>query len=111
MKMRIAVAGLLVLGAASAGLVLAQQGGFNPQRVAREALSEPFVGMTRGGEIERGLLEIEPTGVSTRPVVDAARDFIGALSEERRAKTLFPADDPEWRNWPISTAFGVRVCR
>src|SRR5215207_8840362 len=42
---------------------------------------------------------IRSTGVSTESVRMAASAFIAALTEEQRAKTLFPVDDLEWRKW------------
>ncbi|MFG0295884.1 MAG: DUF3500 domain-containing protein [Maioricimonas sp. JB045] len=63
------------------------------------ALAEPFRGVAAGGEIEKGLFKIESTGVSTRPVVEAADAFLAGLSDEQRKKTLFPVDDLEWRKW------------
>ena len=66
---------------------------------AREALSQPFTGITSNGSLRSGLYEIKKTGVSTAPVRDAARDLLASLSKDQRKKILFPADDPEWRNW------------
>ncbi len=67
---------------------------------ARQALAEPFVGMTLGGaEIEEGLFEVAPTGVSTEPMRQAALAFIAALDSEQRERLQFAVDDDEWRNW------------
>ena len=63
------------------------------------SLAEPFRGITSGGKIERGLFKIESTGVSTQPVVDAAKSFLKKLSDEQALKTMFPVDDIEWRSW------------
>ena len=95
----------MTAGAVCFGLALltscafAQQGGFDPERMAREALAEPFVGITTGGTPEEGLFAIGGTGVSTAPVIEAADAFIASLSEAQRERTLFPVDDPEWRTW------------
>lgn len=62
-------------------------------------LAEPFKGITTNGEDQKGLFKIQSTGVSTEPVRRAAVAFLNALSEEQRAKTTFPVDDPEWRKW------------
>ncbi len=79
--------------------ILAQppRGGFAER--ARAALAEPFVGITVAGETETGLFSIEPTGVSTANVRQAADEFVASLSETQRERTLFPVDDTEWRNW------------
>jgi hypothetical protein len=66
---------------------------------ARQPLSEPFRGVTTNGQIVPGLFPIRATGVSTAPMREAASAFLGALSPELRAKTAFPADSDEWRDW------------
>ncbi len=63
------------------------------------SLEEPFRGIAAGGEIEKGLFKIESTGVSTQPVVDAAKKLIDGLTDDQRKRTLFPVDDKEWRTW------------
>ena len=67
---------------------------------ARDALAEPFVGMTLGGSPpEQGLFGIESTGVSTEPVRQAALAVIDVLDAEQRQRLAFAVDDDEWRNW------------
>lgn len=87
--------GLLLLG----GLIsfaVAQRGG---PRGNPAASLEPFRGIAAGGKIEKGLFKIESTGVSTQPVVDAAKKLIDGLTDEQRKRTLYPVDDKEWRQW------------
>ena len=60
---------------------------------------EPFKGVTTGGEIMPGLFSIRSTGVSTKPVREAADRFLAALTGEQKAKTTFAQDDDEWRRW------------
>lgn len=72
-----------------------------------KGLAEPFVGLTRNGAPEKGLFPIRQTGVSTAPVKKAAEAFIATLSAEEKKKTLFAADDPEWRKW-MNPHFYVR---
>ena len=72
-----------------------------------KGLAEPFVGITRNGTPETGLFPIRATGVSTAPVKKAAEAFIATLSAEEKKKTLFAADDPEWRKW-MNQHFYVR---
>jgi hypothetical protein len=55
--------------------------------------------VTTDGTVRPGLFEIRSTGVSTAPVVDAARQFLAALTPEQRSGTTFPVDDTEWRRW------------
>jgi len=90
----------LALATAVAGAAaLAQPGGFGGFGRGGQALSQPFVGLTADGGIETGLFELEPTGVGTADVRAAAERFLASLSDEQRARTLFPVDDTEWRNW------------
>ena len=80
-----------------ASLAIAQQRG---RRGSREAsLAEPFRGVAAGGAVEAGLFPIRSTGVTTEPVVRAARAFLEGLSSDQRAGTVFPVDDLEWRRW------------
>lgn len=65
----------------------------------KQAIAEPFVGVTADGKVEKGLYSIQSTGVSTAEVKEAADAFIKALTDEQRKKTLFPVDDNEWRRW------------
>jgi len=90
----------ILAAAAAAAAVLAQPAGNPFFDRAREALAEPFVGMTLGGASpEQGLFRIEPTGVSTEPMRQAALALIAALDDAERERLLFPVDDDEWRNW------------
>ena len=73
-------------------------------------IREPFLGVTADGEIEPGLFRVEATGVSTKPIRDAAARFLASLTPEQRGRTLFAVDDSEWRRWAnvhISTRQGV----
>ena len=63
------------------------------------AVLDPFVGVTTDGTVRPGLFTIRSTGVSTRPVMDAALRFLEALSPEQRRATAFSADAEEWRRW------------
>jgi hypothetical protein len=77
-------------------------------RAAEErGLAEAFKGITTNGELVKGLFPVRSTGVSTEPVRVAADKFLAALTEEQRRKTLFPADDLEWRKW-MNVSYYVR---
>ncbi|MCC9645342.1 DUF3500 domain-containing protein [Rhodopirellula sp. JC740] len=69
-----------------------------PPRVGR-SVEMPFLGIRTSEGPSEGLFRIESTGVSTAPVRDAARDFLVELDESQRKRTVFPADDIEWRQW------------
>jgi len=80
--------------------VLAQPpGGRGPRGGEEASLKEPFRGITSGGDIEPGLFKIESTGVSTEPVLNAAKKFLGRLKDDQALRTMFPVDDIEWRSW------------
>lgn len=65
----------------------------------RQALNEPFKGVTTDGRVVPELFKIKSTGVSTVPVREAAESFLNNLNDEQRKRTMFPIDDPEWRRW------------
>ena len=108
-----AVAPALLLTALAAGLAFAAQDDRQQRfeemsrRAEERGLAEPYRGILANGELVHGLFAIESTGVSTAPVVDAARAFLGSLDSEQRQQTLFPVDDPEWRKW-MNQHFYVR---
>ena len=60
---------------------------------------EAFVGVTTDGEVVADLFPLRATGVSTEPMRTAANGLIAVLTPEQRARTLFAADDDEWRLW------------
>jgi hypothetical protein len=84
------------LGALAAWYVASAQSG---QSREQAALAEPFRGVTTDGRPTEGLFPIRVTGVSTAPVVEAAKAFLSALSSEQRSRTEYPVDDVEWRRW------------
>ena len=65
----------------------------------QQALADPFKGVTTDGQVIPGLYPIRSTGVSTRPVREAAEAFLAALSEQQRHRTSFAVTDDEWRKW------------
>jgi hypothetical protein len=88
---------LLAVGliAGAVGLVtptLAQRGGA-PQQL------EAFKGITTSGTIEAGLFPIRASGVTTKPVREAAEQFLKSLTDEQRTRTTFKVDDDEWLRW------------
>ena len=63
------------------------------------AVQRPLQGLTSDGTVRAGLFPLRSTGVSTAPITDAARDFLGALSAEQRQRAVFPLDAAERRMW------------
>ena len=60
---------------------------------------ETFLGVTTQGEIVPDLFPLRATGVSTEPMRAAANELIAVLTPEQRERSLFAADDDEWRLW------------
>ncbi len=107
---------LLVLFAALTAVVLLSQrpAGNRAEQLRQRSLdreaalaTDPFVGIRTTSGVQEGLFKIESSGVSTEPVLKAAEKFLSALSEPQRKKTVFPVDDPEWRQW-MNQHFYVR---
>lgn len=66
---------------------------------SQDPLAEPFLGVTTDGVVMPGLFAIRATGVSTRPVMEAALAFRDVLTPQQREATVFPIDHVEWRRW------------
>ena len=79
----------------------------NRQRLLDQA-AEPYVGITTDGTPLAGLYDIHPTGVSTRPILDAANAFLASLSPEQRATASFDVASDAWRTWSNISPFLVR---
>jgi len=75
---------------------------------AKAELATPFTGVTADGAVAPGLFSIAATGVSTRPLRDAAMAFLDALTAEQRARAMFPIDSPAWRQWSNIHPFVMR---
>ena len=70
-----------------------------PRGGGEASLAQPFRGIAADGKIEQGLFKVQSTGVTTQPVVDAAKSFLAGLSDEQRKRTEYAVDDSEWRKW------------
>ena len=91
----------LICTAVLAPWAMGQQGPSSPSEMAerfrrmsedyeKEGLAAPFKGITTNGEVEPGLFEIRPSGVSTEPVRIAAEAFIATLTPVQLARTMYP---------------------
>jgi len=92
-SLALAIAGSIVAEAQRRGT---RKGGRNS---GQQSLKEPFRGVSANDKIQKGLFKIESTGVTTKPVVEAAKAFLAGISPEQRDRTSFKVDDIEWRNW------------
>ena len=83
----------------------------NLQRYADtgEALiAEPFRGVTANGIVVPDLFPLQPTGVSTRPLLEAAEAFLASLGDAQRARVRFELDTDAWRRWSNIHPFVMR---
>jgi hypothetical protein len=55
-----------------------------------------------------GLFSLQPTGVSTQPLKDAADAFLASLDQDRRAAASFALDDGAWQRWNNTHPFIMR---
>jgi hypothetical protein len=67
--------------------------------LGKTTLASPFKGVTADGTAVPGLFKLERTGLSLKPVVEAAKAYLAALSETQRAETRFPLETPMWQAW------------
>jgi hypothetical protein len=76
------------------------------------AVQEPFVGLTTDGTVVPGLFGIEQSGVSTRPIQEAAEAFLAALDPAQRTAACLRMDSDDWRAWSNIHPFIMRhgVC-
>jgi len=65
----------------------------------KAGVTEPFAGVTTDGQPQAGLFTIQDTGLSTRPIREAAEAFLGLLNAEQRARSWFDLSAPEVRVW------------
>jgi len=72
-----------------------------------KGLAEPFKGITKDGTVQKNVYGIRSTGVSTKPVRDAALKFLELLNEDQKKRTKFLVGDIEWRKW-MNQDFYVR---
>ncbi|MDC6389332.1 DUF3500 domain-containing protein [Maribacter sp. PR1] len=64
-----------------------------------KALAEKFQGITTSdGKIEN-LFPISATGISTKFITGAAKQFLSSLDQEQLGRTTYPIEDLEWRKW------------
>ena len=61
-----------------------------------DRLAEPFYGISTDGDLDPGLFPVRSTGVSTAPIVQAAKAYLNTLTAGQKARTMFDLDDEEW---------------
>jgi Protein of unknown function (DUF3500) len=83
----------------------------NLQRYAdtgESLVAEPFRGITADGTVAPGLFALRATGVSTRPLLDAAEAFLASLGPGQRERATFPLESDAWRRWSNIHPFVMR---
>ncbi|MGK0257732.1 MAG: hypothetical protein ACI96M_001164 [Candidatus Azotimanducaceae bacterium] len=96
---------LIGLGAGSAALGQSRYTTelLNVKRIFSEmenaALARPFKGVSAADGFATDLFPIRTTGVSTAPILHAAKNFLGSLTPQQLIKTQYSVDDSEWRKW------------
>jgi len=63
------------------------------------ALSEVYEGIADETGVPPNLFPLRSSGVTTAPILDAARNFLDSLTPTQVMKTQFAVDDSEWRKW------------
>jgi hypothetical protein len=98
----------ILLGTTFADPCLHSQSEYSPDQLASKkrftdrefaALDEPYLGVRASTGIEADLYSIQPTAVSTQPLMAAAHTFLASLSPTQILRTHFAVDDTEWRRW------------
>ena len=74
-------------------------------RMEARGLADAFVGVTTDGNVVPGLYPITSTGIDTAPAVEAASEFLRALTSDQRQNVQFDVDDIEWRKWANMHAY------
>lgn len=65
----------------------------------RQALGEPFRGVTTNGNVLNNLFPSGKTGVSSQAIVDAGRAFLASLDDDTRRQAMLPMESEAWREW------------
>jgi hypothetical protein len=71
-------------------------------------VDQPFTGITTDGKPLEGLFPLQPTGIPTTPIVDAANAFLACLNDEQRQLATRPVDARDWRTWHNAEMFIFR---
>jgi Protein of unknown function (DUF3500) len=74
----------------------------------RASLSEEFRGITPDGIVRPGLFPVHKTGVSTGPILRAARDFLATLDVGQQRQLSFDISSDGWRSWSNVHPFLMR---
>ncbi|MBV6640717.1 MAG: DUF3500 domain-containing protein [Cyclobacteriaceae bacterium] len=68
-------------------------------RMEADALKKPYHGIFTTNDTLENLFSIKATNVTTAPIIEAANNFLVALSTDQRQRATFQITDQEWRKW------------
>jgi hypothetical protein len=68
-------------------------------KMEKENIDKPYEGVVTSNGIEKGLFSIHSTGITTKPIKNAAETFLKSLTKLQQAKIQFKIDDIEWQKW------------
>jgi Protein of unknown function (DUF3500) len=74
----------------------------------KRIVAEGFTGVSTSEGIIPNLFPIQSTGLSSAPMVDAARAFLGSFSAIERAAARYPINGVEWREWNNESRWMLR---
>jgi len=66
---------------------------------AKASFAQPLAGISTDGKVREGLFPLRATGVTTAPILDAAREFLSTLDAAQRKKVVFDTEAVERRMW------------
>jgi hypothetical protein len=75
---------------------------------AKQSLGEEFAGITAEGIVQPGLFPVRKTGISAKPILQAARDFLALLDSRQQRQASFAIDSQAWRSWSNVHPFLMR---
>ena len=80
----------------------------NNIRNAETQISEPFKGLTTGGQVVPGLFTLRKTGLSNEGMRRAAEAWLDSIDPGQRDSALFSVDSDAWRRWSNIHVFLMR---
>ena len=80
----------------------------NNIRNAETQISEPFKGLTTGGQVVPGLFTLRKTGLSNEGMKRAAEAWLDSIDPGQRDSALFSVDSDAWRRWSNIHVFLMR---
>ena len=80
----------------------------NNIRNAETQISEPFKGLTTGGQVVPGLFTLRKTGLSNEGMKRAAEAWLDSIDPGQRDSALFSVDSDAWSRWSNIHVFLMR---